>query len=105
MRLLLARLGLDDRDLSYGLIVDPDMGHGRPRLIGKRIALSSLSVEGPTLAIVHLIDLARHDEIVSSARREPGAAPYLAFFGPAKTLTLSEFSGGHLIKIADGRSL
>ena len=92
----------DDRDLSYGLIVDPDMGHGRPRLIGKRIALSSLAVEGPTLAIVHLIDLARHDEIVSSARREPGAAPYLAFFGLAKT---SEFSGGHLIKIADGRSL
>jgi len=33
-------------------------------LIGKRIAVSPLAVEGPARAIVHPIDLARHDEIV-----------------------------------------
>src|SRR5450830_1164636 len=40
------------------------MGHGRPRLIDKRIAVSLLAIEGPARAIVHPIDLARHDEIV-----------------------------------------
>jgi len=33
-------------------------------LIGKRIAVSLLAIEGPARAIVHPIDLARHDEII-----------------------------------------
>src|ERR1700681_1075935 len=61
---LLPRLGLDDRDLSYGLIVGSDVWHRRPRLIGNGFAVSLLAVEGPTRAIEHSVDLARHDEIV-----------------------------------------
>ena len=61
---LLLWFGLDDRDLSYGLIVDLDMGHGRPRLIGKWIAVSPLALNELARAIVHPIDFARHDEII-----------------------------------------
>ena len=57
-----SRLGLDDRYLSYGLIVGSDVWHGRPHLIG--FAVSLLAVEGPARAIERLVDLARHDEIV-----------------------------------------
>src|SRR6266481_1142432 len=40
------------------------MWHRRPRLIGNGFAVSLLAVEGPTRAIEHSVDLARHDEIV-----------------------------------------
>src|SRR5712692_2263298 len=61
---LLPQLGLDDRDLSYGLIVGSEVWHRRSRLIGNGFAVSLLAVDGPTRAIEHSVDLARHDEIV-----------------------------------------
>ena len=58
------RLGVDDRDLSYGLIVGLDVRHRRPRLVGNGFAVSLLAVNAPTRAIEDSVDLGRHDEIV-----------------------------------------
>jgi hypothetical protein len=64
---LLPRLRLDDRDLSYGLIVDSDVWHGRPRLIGKGFVASLLAVDRPARAGEHPVDFARHDETFSGS--------------------------------------